>query len=92
MAKAIRTSNIAENLVNREFEEHGPRAILLTDITYIPLNGRYCYLSTVLDACTKQILSYVLSESLNDRYQWDLAELSQIEKSQYNAYIMTFLC
>ncbi|MBR4657543.1 MAG: hypothetical protein IKO68_13505 [Oscillospiraceae bacterium] len=37
--------------------------ILLTDITYIPLNGSFCYLSTILDACTKQVLSHVLSES-----------------------------
>lgn len=64
MQKAIRTNNTADNLVNREFKEHGPRAILLTDITYIPLNGGYCYLSTILDAYTKQVLSHVLSESL----------------------------
>lgn len=64
MQKAIRTNNTADNLVNREFESHGPRAILLTDITYIPLNGGFCYFSTILDACTKQVLSYVLSESL----------------------------
>ena len=64
MQKAIRTNNTADNLVNREFEQHGPRAILLTDITYIPLGGGYCYLSTILDAYTKQVLSYVLSESL----------------------------
>lgn len=64
MQKAIRTNNTADNLVNREFEEHGPRSILLTDITYIPLNGSHCYLSTILDACTKQVLSYTLSESL----------------------------
>lgn len=63
MQKAIRTNNTAENLVNREFEAHGPRRILLTDITYIPLNGSFCYLSTILDACTKQVLSHVLSES-----------------------------
>ena len=31
---------------------------------YIPLNGAFCYLSTILDGCTKQVLSYVLSESL----------------------------
>ena len=54
----------AENLVNREFESRGPRAVLLTDITYIPLNGKFCYLSTILDACTKQVLSYAMSESL----------------------------
>ena len=64
MAKAIRTDSIADNLLNREFEEHGPRKVLLTDISYIPYNGEFCYLSTILDAYTKQILAYVLSESL----------------------------
>lgn len=62
--KSIQMGNTAENLVNREFKSHGPRAVLLTDITYIPLNGAFCYLSTILDACTKQVLAYVLSESL----------------------------
>ena len=64
LQRAIRSNNTADDLVRREFEAHGPRSILLTDITYIPLNGSYCYLSTILDACTKQVLSYVLSESL----------------------------
>lgn len=64
MAKAIKTNNVAGNLVKREFEEHGPRKILLTDITYIPFDGRFCYLSTIMDGFTKQILSYVLSETL----------------------------
>lgn len=64
MAKALRTNHVADNLVNREFEAHGPRKVLLTDITYIPYAGRFCYLSTILDTFTKQILSYVLSESL----------------------------
>ena len=62
MAKAIRTNNVAANLVKREFEKYGPRKVLLTDITYIPYAGEFCYLSTILDAFTKQILSYVLSE------------------------------
>ena len=64
MAKALKTSNVADNLLNREFKMHGPRTILLTDITYLPYNGTRCYLSTILDAYTKEILSYVLSESL----------------------------
>ena len=55
----------APNIVNREFEEHGPRKILLTDITYI-INGKAprCYMATIIDACTKELLSWVLSESL----------------------------
>lgn len=64
MAKALKTNNVADNILNREFKEHGPRKILLTDITYIPYNNTRCYLSTILDAFTKEILSYVLSETL----------------------------
>lgn len=65
MAKALKTNNVAPNLLNREFEVHGPRAVLLTDITYI-INGRAprCYMSTIIDACTKELLAWVLSESL----------------------------
>lgn len=64
MAKAIKTNNVADNILKRGFTLYGPRMVLLTDITYIPYNGVFCYLSTILDAYTKQILSYVLSESL----------------------------
>lgn len=64
MAKAIRTGNVADNLLQRQFGCYGPRIVLLTDITYLPYNGTFAYLSTILDAFTKEILSYVLSESL----------------------------
>ena len=65
MAKALKSSNVAANLVNREFEKHGPRAILLTDITYILYwNSQKAYLSTILDAFTKQVLAYAVSDSL----------------------------
>ena len=64
MAKALQTNNVADNILNREFREHGPRMVLLTDITYISYNNTRCYLSTILDAFTKELLAYVLSESL----------------------------
>lgn len=64
MAKAMRTNMVAPNLVNREFKGHGPRKILLTDITYIKLADEFVYLSVITDAYTKQCLSYVLSNSL----------------------------
>lgn len=64
MAKALKTSNVADNLLQRQFEDYGPRMVLLTDITYLPYKGTFAYLSTILDAYTKQILSYVLSASL----------------------------
>jgi transposase InsO family protein len=65
MAKALRTSNVAPNLLNRKFRAHGPRRVLLTDITYLLYgNGGRSYLSTILDAYTKQLLAYVVSRSL----------------------------
>jgi putative transposase len=65
MAKAMKTDSISENLVNREFQGRGPGMILLTDITYLFYNhGNKAYLSVIKDACTKQAMAYVLSESL----------------------------
>lgn len=64
MAKEIRTNAVADNRVNREFRMHGPRKVLLTDITYIPYQNIFCYLSVVKDAFTEEVLSYVLSKSL----------------------------
>ncbi len=64
MAKAMKTSNIADNLVNREFKQ-GPRMVILTDITYLFYGSKRIkvYLSVMKDAHTNEILSYVLSES-----------------------------
>ena len=61
---SLKTNNVAENLLNREFQAYGPRIVLLTDITYLPYNGTFAYLSTILDAYTKQILAYAISDSL----------------------------
>ena len=65
MAKALRTENVAPNLLNREFDAHGSRAVLLTDITYI-INGKapWCYMCTIIDAYTKELLAWSLSDSL----------------------------
>lgn len=64
MTRALRTNVVADNGVRREFKLHGARKILLTDITYIRLNDGFCYLSVIIDAYTMQVLSYVLSNSL----------------------------
>ena len=65
MAKAIKTSHISPNLLNREFSKKGVRMVLLTDITYILFGqGQRVYISTIIDACTMELLSYVVSQSL----------------------------
>ena len=65
MAKAIKTDNYAENLVNREFKK-GPRKIILTDITYMfygPTKQK-AYLSVMKDSYTNEIVAYNLSDNM----------------------------
>lgn len=65
MAKALKTNNYAENIVNREFKQ-APRKVILTDITYLFYgNDRdKAYLSVMKDSYTNEVLSYVVSDSL----------------------------
>lgn len=86
-AKALQTDHVAPNLVNREFEEHGPRSVLLTDITYI-INGKAprCYLSTIVDACTKELLAWKLSASLEIDFVLEtVQELIEKHKISFHA-------
>ena len=69
--QALHSGNVADNLVKREFREHGVRKILLTDITYLYYRNQRCYLSTILDAYTREVLAYQLSESLEIEFVLD---------------------
>ena len=64
MAKALKTNTVFPNVVNRQFLAGGVRKVLLTDITYIFYDKGVCYLSTVLDAFTREVLAYELSTNL----------------------------
>ena len=64
MVKALKTNSVFPNIVDRNFVDGGVRKVLLTDITYIFYNGGVCYLSTILDAFTREILAYELSRTL----------------------------
>ena len=90
IGKALK-SHIVSNLVNRNFDTGQPGKILLTDITYIFYGSRQCsYLSTVIDGCTRQILSYVLSKSLELPIVTDTIHLlkeNAIYKISKDAYI-----
>lgn len=63
MARDLATNNVTGNIVNREFKREA-RKVLLTDITYLFYKDNKCYLSTILDAFTHEILAYQVSTSL----------------------------
>ena len=73
MAQALATSNVAPNVVDRNFRR-GPRKILLTDITYLSFKSGKCYLSTILDAFTHEVLAYRVSMSLKVDFVLDTVD------------------
>lgn len=74
MMRAIQTNHRADNIVNRNFTQAGPRTILLTDITYIPWKEKYCYLSSVKDSVTRECLAYVLSKTMEEEFVLETIE------------------
>ena len=74
MAKAMKTSHVADNRVNRQFRSFLPRQALLTDITYLFYRGGVCYLSPILDVCTHEALAYRLSSGLRVDFVLDMVD------------------
>ncbi len=79
MARAMKTDAVFSNKLNRQFATTRPGQHLLTDISYIyyGANGR-CYLSTVKDASTNEILAWTVSESLGIGFVLEM--LGQLER------------
>lgn len=76
MMKALEESTVAPNILERKFREYGPRVILLTDITYLYYdNHRKCYLSSIKDAYTKEILAWKLSTNMEEDFVLDTVQM-----------------
>ena len=54
--------NVKPDLVKREFNPQKENKIWVTDITYLILNGKRAYLSTILDLYDRKIVSYKISK------------------------------
>ena len=59
------TGRIADNLIRRDFEAAAPNQKWFTDVTEFNLRGEKLYLSPILDAYGRYIVSYDISRSPN---------------------------
>ena len=64
--KEYESEAVAENILNRRFDDFNPREAFTTDITYLFYDGgkKRSYLSVLRDACTHEVMSHVLSWSM----------------------------
>ena len=68
--KEYQSEATAENILNRQFDDFNPREAFTTDITYLFYDGgkKRSYLSVLRDACTHEVVSYVLSWSMAEDF------------------------
>ena len=75
IAKAIQTNSTFANKLNRQFAIGRPGEHLLTDISYIYYGthlDKRCFLSTLKDASTNEIVAWTLSESVDMRFVMEM--------------------
>lgn len=55
---------VVQNVLNREFTVNKPSKVWVSDITYIPTNEGFLYLTTVLDLFDRKVIGWSLSNGL----------------------------
>ena len=53
-----------ENKLNREFKQALPLKVLSTDITYLPFNHRFAYLSVIKDIASREVVGWNMAPHL----------------------------
>lgn len=56
--------SIAENVLNREFEQENPDRVWLADVTYIWTQEGWLYLAAVLDAYSRRVVGWSMSHRM----------------------------
>lgn len=60
-------TNVADNLLRRDFEAEAPNQKWVTDITYVWVKIRWLYLATVLDLHSRRIVGWSLDTTMTEQ-------------------------
>jgi transposase InsO family protein len=58
---------VADNVLDRSFDDHEPDEVWLTDITYIDTDESWLYLAGVLDCGTREIVGWSMDTSMTEQ-------------------------
>ena len=64
LARKTKENLSIPNILNREFRVESPYTKITTDITYLPYKHGNVYLSVIKDICTREVLAFKVSSSL----------------------------
>jgi putative transposase len=67
---------VAENILDRDFEPHGPNQRWCADITYIPTREGWLYLAVVEDLFSRMIVGWSMDQTMESRLVVDALEMA----------------
>jgi putative transposase len=66
----------APDLVNRDFRADGPNRLWVADITYVPTQSGFIYLAIVLDAWSRRVVGWAMTNRLHTEIVLDALEMA----------------
>ncbi len=64
MPTACATSNVADNILARNFKANKPNEKWVSDITFINVDGEWAHLAVILDLFSRQIIGWAIDETM----------------------------
>jgi putative transposase len=68
--------NVSENLLKRDFSAKSPNEKWVTDITYIYVNGKWLYLSVVMDLYSRAIIGWAIDTQMTESLICDAFDMA----------------
>lgn len=80
--------NVKSNLIQRNFKATKKNQKWSTDITYIIYNGKRAYLSSIMDLYTRDIITYKISNHMNNKLVMDTLNDAIKKQKDVNGVIL----
>lgn len=70
------STDACPNLLNKQFETKEPNRVWVSDITYVKVSNRFCYLCVVIDLFSRKVVSYKISFRIDTQLVLDTFSLA----------------
>ena len=74
------TSNVADNVLNREFNPDRPNQSWVSDITYVQTYEGFLYVATVLDLFSRRIVGWAMDKNMDRHLVMDAILMAKLRR------------
>lgn len=64
------------NLLKKQFSTTAPNIVWVSDITYVKVSSRFCYICVVIDLFARKVISYKCSQKIDTKLVSDTVEIA----------------